>query len=56
MTGNEDKHQSLREKIQFYLIDCKSLTGKLIDVSIIFLNVLVCVIFVIDTLSHLLAV
>ncbi len=49
MVSTEDKHQSLREKIQFYLIDCKSPTGKLIDVSIIFLNVLVCAIFVVDT-------
>ena len=49
MATDEEKHQSLREKIQFYLIDCKSSTGKLIDVSIIFLNVLVCAIFVLDT-------
>ena len=40
---------SLREKIQFYLIDCKTLPGKLTDISIIFLNLLVCVIFVIDS-------
>jgi voltage-gated potassium channel len=40
---------SLREKIQFYLIDCQTIPGKLIDVSIILLNVLVCVLFVIDT-------
>jgi voltage-gated potassium channel len=40
---------SLREKIQFYLIDCKTIPGKLIDVSLILLNVLVCILFVIDT-------
>jgi len=40
---------SLREKIQFYLIDCKTIPGKLIDVFIMFLNVLVCILFVIDT-------
>jgi len=40
---------SLREKIQFYLIDCKTIPGKLIDIIIIFLNILVCVLFVIDT-------
>ncbi len=40
---------SLREKIQFYLIDCKSIPGKIIDVAIIFLNVLVCILFVIET-------
>ena len=43
------QHMSLREKIQFYLIDCKTIPGKLIDVSIILLNILVCVLFVIDT-------
>ena len=40
---------SLREKIQFYLIDCKTIPGKIIDVFIILLNVLVCILFVIDT-------
>lgn len=40
---------SLRERIQFYLIDCKTIPGKLIDVSIIFLNILVCILLVIDT-------
>jgi voltage-gated potassium channel len=40
---------TLREKIQFYLIDCKTIPGKLIDISIIFLNILVCILFVIDT-------
>jgi voltage-gated potassium channel len=40
---------SLREKIQFYLIDCKTIPGKLIDIFIILLNVLVCILFVIDT-------
>jgi len=40
---------TLREKIQFYLIDCKTIPGKLIDISIILLNILVCILFVIDT-------
>lgn len=40
---------SLRESIQFYLIDTKTMAGKIIDVSIIFLNVLVCALFVADT-------
>ncbi|MCP5049170.1 MAG: ion transporter [bacterium] len=40
---------SLREKIQFYLIDCKTIPGKLTDVFIILLNVLICVLFVIET-------
>jgi voltage-gated potassium channel len=40
---------SLRAAIQFYLIDCKTLPGKLIDFAIIILNLVVCVIFVIDT-------
>lgn len=40
---------TLREKIRFYLIDCKTIPGKLIDISIILLNILVCILFVIDT-------
>lgn len=39
----------LRQKIQFYLIDCKTIPGKLIDVSIILLNILICILFAIDT-------
>lgn len=49
MNENTNTGMSLREKIQFYLIDCKTIPGKLIDISIIFLNVLVCILFVIDT-------
>ncbi|NIR06598.1 MAG: ion transporter [Candidatus Aminicenantes bacterium] len=54
MTEKKDsKHPavpgSLREKIQFYLIDCKTIPGKLIDIFIIFLNIVVCILFVIDT-------
>ncbi|UCB51043.1 MAG: ion transporter [Deltaproteobacteria bacterium] len=37
-----------RETIQFYLIDCKTRLGKLIDAFII-LNLFICAIFVIDT-------
>ena len=40
---------TLRETIQFYLIDCKTIPGKLIDIAIILLNILVCFLFVIDT-------
>lgn len=40
---------NLRKTIQFYLIDCKTIPGKLIDIFIMFLNVLVCILFVIDT-------
>ncbi len=49
MTLQKKNSGSLRETIQFYLIDCKTLPGKLIDMFIILLNVLVCVIFVVDT-------
>lgn len=38
-----------RETIQFYLIDCKTRLGKLIDAFIIILNLFICAIFVIDT-------
>ncbi len=38
-----------RETIQFYLIDCKTPLGKLIDAFIIILNLFICAIFVIET-------
>ncbi len=40
---------SLRKTIQFYLIDCKTIPGKLIDIVIILFNILVCILFVIET-------
>ncbi|MCP4723410.1 MAG: ion transporter [bacterium] len=42
-------HLTLRETIQFYLIDSKSLHGKFIDISIIFLNLVWVWIFIINT-------
>jgi len=38
-----------RETLQFYLIDCKTPLGKLIDIFIILLNLAICAIFVIET-------
>jgi len=49
MPASNPENQTLRQKIQFYLIDCKTWPGKSIDISIILLNILVCIIFVIDT-------
>ncbi len=49
MKENKNSKKSLRETIQFFLIDCKTFPGKLIDIFIIFLNILVCILFVIDT-------
>lgn len=40
---------SFRETIQFYLIDCKTTMGKLIDAFIIIVNLFICAIFVIET-------
>jgi voltage-gated potassium channel len=40
---------SLREAIQFYIIDCKTLPGRLIDAFIILLNLIICAIFVLET-------
>jgi voltage-gated potassium channel len=40
---------SFREKIQFYMIDCKTPIGKSIDFLIILLNLIICLIFVLDT-------
>ncbi|MBW1774197.1 MAG: ion transporter [Deltaproteobacteria bacterium] len=41
--------QNFRETLQFYLIDCKTPLGKLIDVFIILLNLFICAILVIET-------
>ena len=41
--------QDFRESLQFYLIDCKTILGKIIDIFIIFLNFLICAILVIET-------
>jgi voltage-gated potassium channel len=38
-----------QEILRFYLIDCKTPIGKLIDILIIFLNLVICAIFVIET-------
>jgi len=38
-----------RETIQFYLIDCKTPFGKLIDIVIVLLNLFICAILVIET-------
>lgn len=38
-----------RETLQFYLIDCKTTLGKLIDILIILLNLVVCATLVIET-------
>ncbi len=43
------KNKSFREKIRFYLIDSETSLGKLIDIFIVFLNILVCFIFVMGT-------
>ena len=40
---------AFRETLQFYLIDCKTPLGKLIDFFIILLNLIICAIFVIET-------
>ncbi|MBW1840744.1 MAG: ion transporter [Deltaproteobacteria bacterium] len=40
---------TFRETLQFYLIDCKTAVGKIIDIFIIFLNLFVCLILVIET-------
>ncbi len=48
----KDGHVSpdnFREMVEFYLIDYRTPLGKGIDITIIFLNLLVCAIFVIDT-------
>jgi len=46
---NRGASRSFRETIQFYLIDCKTPLGKVLDIFIIFLNLIICAIFVIET-------
>lgn len=41
--------QGFRETLQFYLIDCKTALGKIIDIFIILLNLIICAILVIET-------
>ena len=42
-------HQSLRAAIRFYLIDCETMTGKVIDIVIVLLNLLICGIYIAET-------
>ncbi len=53
MTGSKDRHKNthptFRETIQFYLIDSKTSAGKIIDLSIILLNLVWVAIFIICT-------
>lgn len=50
MTRNlPDRPETFRELVEFYLIDYETPIGKGIDIAIIFMNLLVCAIFVIDT-------
>ena len=46
---NQVKGLSVRELIRFYLIDCETVTGKLIDVFLIGLNLLICSLFVLES-------
>ena len=47
--AEESPPDGFRETLQFYLIDCKTLLGKLIDIFIISLNLVICAIVVIET-------
>lgn len=55
MPGQQPKEEdratghSFREILQFYLIDCETPLGKLIDIFILFLNLVICAILVIET-------
>ena len=40
---------STRERIRFYLIDCNTIAGKVIDITLIVLNLLICSLFVIES-------
>ncbi len=47
--NRQEEARSVRETIRFYLIDADTVTGKVIDISIIILNVFVCFLFVAET-------
>ncbi len=44
--------RTFRESVQFYLTDITTVPGKVIDVSILLLNLLLCVLFVVDTYTE----
>lgn len=48
-TTGEPRQMGFRSALQFYLIDCSTLPGKLIDILIIVLNLAVCAILVVET-------
>lgn len=43
------RKQYIKEILRFYLIDCKMPLGKIIDALIIFLNLIICAISVLET-------
>ena len=43
------RHLDFRSALQFYLIDCTTLPGKLIDILLVCLNLAVCAILVVET-------
>jgi voltage-gated potassium channel len=47
--GNNSMPNTFRKTLQFYLIDCKTAFGKIIDIFIILLNLFICLILVIET-------
>ena len=47
--NHHPEHRSFRGTIRFYLIDCETVTGKLIDIFIVLLNLLVCGIYIAET-------
>lgn len=49
MSDKVNKKRTIRENIQYYMIDVEATTGKVIEILFIFLNLIVCAIFVIET-------
>ena len=45
-------YKGFRETLEFYLVDCKTSLGKVIDIFIILLNLLICAILVIETYAE----
>ena len=48
-SADQPRHRDFRSALQFYLIDCSTRPGKLIDILIILLNLAVCAILVVET-------
>ncbi len=50
--GNRMKAMTIKEKVQFYLVDCTTVPGKAIDIGLIFLNFFTCLLYAVSTYTE----